>query len=204
MTRPVVITYTTIESGTTAYKTSLQERTLALLPTTFPNGSTIERTVTQNQVSTLSDRVTETVVYTSLQDGSTIYRTSFLERTVTSLPATPTTVEDGLGVCTSVLERTVTIERTIEHTVSLGSNSSIYATITTLQNEAAVNAAFPFWDDLLIAKGLPQGIFYQTEGATGNRSVTFEWYTTKYNNTINYAHFLVTFYEALPSWVTFE
>jgi hypothetical protein len=34
--------------------------------------------------------------------------------------------------------------------------------------------------------------------------VTFEWYTTKYNNTINYAHFLVTFYEALPSWVTCE
>lgn len=60
------------------------------------------------------------------------------------------------------------------------------------QTGAAVNAAFPFWDDLLIAKGLPQGIFYQTEGATGNRSVTFEWYTTKYNNTVNYAHFLVT------------
>lgn len=72
------------------------------------------------------------------------------------------------------------------------------------QTAAAVNAAFPFWDDLLIAKGLPQGIFYQVEGAAGNRSVTFEWYTTKYNNTINYAHFLVTFYEALPSWVTYE
>lgn len=72
------------------------------------------------------------------------------------------------------------------------------------QTNAAVNAASPFWDDLLIARGLPQGIFYQTEGTTGNRSVTFEWYTTKYNNTINYAHFLVTFYEALPSWVTFE
>jgi hypothetical protein len=75
---------------------------------------------------------------------------------------------------------------------------------TTGQTGAATNAAFPFWDDLLIAKGLPQGIFYQTEGVSGNRSVTFEWYTTKYNNTINYAHFLVTFYEALPSWVTYD
>jgi hypothetical protein len=72
------------------------------------------------------------------------------------------------------------------------------------QTGAAINAAFPFWDDLLIAQGLPQGIFYQTEGASGNRSITFEWYTTKYNDVVNYAHFLVTFYEALPSWVTYE
>ena len=83
-------------------------------------------------------------------------------------------------------------------------NAAMGGTGAGSQTAAAVNAAFPFWDDLLIAKGLPQGIFYQVEGATGNRSVTFEWYTTKYNNTINYAHFLVTFYEALPSWVTFE
>jgi hypothetical protein len=74
----------------------------------------------------------------------------------------------------------------------------------TTQTGAAVSAAFPFWDDLLIAKSFPQGIFYQTEGASGNRSVTFEWYATKYNDTINYARFLVTFYEALPSWVTYE
>jgi hypothetical protein len=75
---------------------------------------------------------------------------------------------------------------------------------STAQTGAAVSAAFPFWDDLLIAKGFPQGIFYQVEGASGNRSVTFEYYATKYNDTINYAHFLVTFYEALPSWVTYE
>jgi len=79
MTRPIVITYTTIESGTTAYKTSIQERN-----------------VTQSQVSTL-DRVTETLVFTTFQDGSTIYRTSFLERTPTPLPTAPTAMDDGLG-----------------------------------------------------------------------------------------------------------
>lgn len=75
---------------------------------------------------------------------------------------------------------------------------------TASSRSACANGAFPFWDDLLIARGLPQGIFYQTEGTAPNRSITFEWYTTKYNNTINYAHFLVTFYEALPSWITYE
>lgn len=121
MTRPIMITYTTIESGTTAYKTSLQERT-----------------VTQSLVSTLDDRVNETLVFTTLQDGSTIYRTSLLEQTPDALPAKPTTVEDGLGYCTSLLERTVTIERTVEHTVSLGGSSPTYATIPTLQNGTTV------------------------------------------------------------------
>lgn len=143
MTRPVIITYTTVESDTTIYRTKLQERTLTPLQTIFSDGPTIERTVTQSQVSTLDDRVTETVVYTTLQAGSTIYRTSFLECTVTALPATPTTVEDGLGFCTSVLERTVTIERTIEHTVSLGSNSPMYATITTSQNGTMIYLTSP-------------------------------------------------------------
>ncbi|TLD04195.1 hypothetical protein E2P81_ATG10462 [Venturia nashicola] len=51
-TRPVVITYTTIESGTTFYKTSVQERTIAL--------------------SSNSDVISDT----KLEDGTTVYRTS--------------------------------------------------------------------------------------------------------------------------------
>lgn len=117
MTRPIVITYTTLESGTTAYKTSLQERT-----------------ITQSQVSTLSNRATETVVFTTFQDGTTIYRTSFLERTLAPLPTAPTSMDDGLGYCTSVLESTVTIERTVEHTISLGGTLQMYANTTSLQN----------------------------------------------------------------------
>ena len=122
MTCPIVITYTTIESVTTAYKTSLQERT-----------------ITQSQASTLDDRVTETIVLTTFQDGTTIYCKSFLERTPTLLPIVPTTIDDVLGFCISILERTVTIERTVEHTVSLGEKSPIYATTTSRQNGTAVS-----------------------------------------------------------------
>lgn len=66
-------------------------------------------------------------------------------------------------------------------------------------------AAFPFWDDVYFQVGQSHGIWYQTEGVAPNRSITFEWYGTKYAQRGSYfAHFLVTYYEALPSWVTFE
>ena len=118
MTRPILVTYTTIESGTTAYRTSLQESSSTPLPTMLPDGSIIERTVTQSQISTLENRVTETLFLTSLQNGSTIYRTSYLEQIATASPEMPTTDQDGIGSCASVLERTVTIERTVERTPS--------------------------------------------------------------------------------------
>ena len=67
------------------------------------------------------------------------------------------------------------------------------------------NAHFPFWDDLFFQKGQTQGIFYQYEGTAPNRSLTFEWYGTKYSQKGTYfAHFLLSFYEALPSWTTYE
>ena len=66
-------------------------------------------------------------------------------------------------------------------------------------------AHFPFWDDLFFQKGETQGIFYQYEGTAPNRSLTFEWYGTKYSQKGSYfAHFLLGFYEALPSWTTYE
>jgi hypothetical protein len=67
------------------------------------------------------------------------------------------------------------------------------------------NAHFPFWDDIFFQQGETHGIFYQYEGTTPNRSLTFEWYGTKYSAKGTYfAHFLVSFYEALPSWTTYE
>lgn len=67
------------------------------------------------------------------------------------------------------------------------------------------NAHFPFWDDLFFSKGESHGIFYQYEGEPPNRSLTFEWYGTKFNAQGKYfAHFLVSFYESLPSWATYE
>lgn len=67
------------------------------------------------------------------------------------------------------------------------------------------NAHFPFWDDLYFQQGQTHGIFYQYEGTAPNRSLTFEWYGTKFSAKGAYfAHFLVSFYEALPSWCTYE
>ena len=67
------------------------------------------------------------------------------------------------------------------------------------------NAHFPFWDDLYFSQGESHGIFYQYEGTVPNRSITFEWYGTKFRAQGAYfAHFLVGFYEALPSWATYE
>jgi hypothetical protein len=66
------------------------------------------------------------------------------------------------------------------------------------------NAHFPFWDDLYFQEGETHSIFYQYEGTAPNRSLTFEWYGTKYSAKGTYfAHFLVSFYEALPSWTTY-
>lgn len=113
-------TQTIVESGRTAYITRTRQMTRPVV-----------------------------VTYTTVEGGTTVYRTSLQERTLTPLPTTfpngstiertatqdqVSTIEDGLGYCTSVLERTITIEHTVAHTVGLGGNSPIYATITTSQN----------------------------------------------------------------------
>jgi hypothetical protein len=67
------------------------------------------------------------------------------------------------------------------------------------------NAHFPFWDNVFFQKGQTQGVFYRYEGTAPNRSLTFEWYGTKFSQQGTYfAHFLLSFYEALPSWATYE
>lgn len=92
MTRPVVITYTTIERGTTMYRTSLQEQPIA------PSSSS------------------DAVVDTTLEDGTTVDRSSLTERTAAqSVPLASDEV--GPDYCTSMIERTITIERTLERTV---------------------------------------------------------------------------------------
>jgi hypothetical protein len=63
---------------------------------------------------------------------------------------------------------------------------------------------FPFWTDLMLAKGKPHGIFYEIEGATGARTVTFEWYVTRYNHEEQYFQFTVLLEEAKPNIVTFR
>jgi hypothetical protein len=63
---------------------------------------------------------------------------------------------------------------------------------------------FPFWTDLMIAKGKPHGIFYQTKGQPGAREVTVEWYVTHFSNRNLYYQFNVTLEEARPDLATFK
>jgi hypothetical protein len=63
---------------------------------------------------------------------------------------------------------------------------------------------FPFWTDLVILKGKPHGIFYKIVGETGARSLTVEWYITRYKQETQYFHFSVLLQEARPNVVTFK
>lgn len=63
---------------------------------------------------------------------------------------------------------------------------------------------FPFWTDLMIAKGEPHGIFFEVAGERGSRTVTVEWYVTHYEHKANYYHFTVQLEEARPNIVTFK
>ena len=60
------------------------------------------------------------------------------------------------------------------------------------------------WADLLINTGVPQGLYWQVDGASPNRGITFEWNTQHYNNGTDLYHFLMSFYESLPNIVTID
>lgn len=56
----------------------------------------------------------------------------------------------------------------------------------------------------MIKKGKPHGIYYEIEGTSPNRTMTIEWYVTRYDQQDMYFHFLVILEEARPSVVTFK
>lgn len=63
---------------------------------------------------------------------------------------------------------------------------------------------FPLWKDLKITKGKPHGIYYDVEGTAPNRTLSIEYYVTRYKLESQYFHFLVIFHEARPNFVTFR
>ncbi|KAF3924433.1 hypothetical protein AA313_de0208043 [Arthrobotrys entomopaga] len=60
------------------------------------------------------------------------------------------------------------------------------------------------WDDLYIYFGTQQGIYYQIDGAPGSRSVSFEFYTSAYQRSTEFYHFLMRYDEATPNVMTFR
>jgi hypothetical protein len=64
--------------------------------------------------------------------------------------------------------------------------------------------AFPYWDDLYIYSGTPQGIYYASQGNAPNRTLVFEFYTSHYSQANQYYHFQVLFFEAQPGVVQYR
>ena len=59
-------------------------------------------------------------------------------------------------------------------------------------------ALLPFWADLYIYEGTPQGIYYEVAGDAPNRTLTVEWYVSRYQNRDQYYHFSMKVEEARP------
>lgn len=62
----------------------------------------------------------------------------------------------------------------------------------------------PYWDDLYIYQGIPQGIYYQIDGQAPARTLTIEWYTSHFTDRSQYYHFTLTYQEAIPNVVTYD
>jgi predicted nucleic acid-binding Zn-ribbon protein len=62
----------------------------------------------------------------------------------------------------------------------------------------------PFWADLYIYKDTPQGIYYEIAGDAPARTLTVEWYVSRYQNKEQYYHFSLTLYENQPNVVTYK
>ncbi|KAG9604931.1 hypothetical protein KCU77_g3821, partial [Aureobasidium melanogenum] len=62
----------------------------------------------------------------------------------------------------------------------------------------------PYWNDLYIYAGTPQGLYYQVDGEAPNRKVSFEWYTDLFGNQGHYNHFLATYKEAVPNSIVYN
>lgn len=63
---------------------------------------------------------------------------------------------------------------------------------------------FPFWTDLMIAQDKPHGIYYEIVGNDGARTLTIEWYVTRYGAEEQYFHFNLLLEEARLNVVTFK
>jgi hypothetical protein len=61
-----------------------------------------------------------------------------------------------------------------------------------------------FWDDLYLFADTPQGIFYEVDGTAPNRVLQIEWYTSHYEDSSQYYHFIMTYQEAVPNSVAYS
>ena len=60
------------------------------------------------------------------------------------------------------------------------------------------------WGDLAIYQNTQQGIYYQVNGTIPNRQTSFEFYLGRFDDSTQFYHFLVKFFENRPNVVTFQ
>jgi hypothetical protein len=65
-------------------------------------------------------------------------------------------------------------------------------------------AILPFWADLYINQGTSQGLYYEVDGSSPSRTLTFEYYASYYNQSSQYYHFQILFYENRTGAFTFK
>ncbi|KAI6841730.1 hypothetical protein KC340_g1211 [Hortaea werneckii] len=132
----------------------------------------------------------------------------FSKRSTTSATAN---VDDNLFAVT--VPFAVSLYGVASTTITVTSNGilAVASPVTTAYNNAALpqysvcgTGLLAFWDDLIINAGRTQGIFWSSEGRSPSRSITFEFYESKYQAPDTYAHFLVSFWEDRPGIATID
>jgi hypothetical protein len=87
--------------------------------------------------------------------------------------------------------------------VCLGDCSATF-TETALPTTAFSGAtALAYWDDLYIYANTSQGIYYEAQGTTPNRTLIFEFYCSHYQQPQEYYHFQMVFFENKPGIVQY-
>ncbi|CAF0755167.1 unnamed protein product [Adineta ricciae] len=81
--------------------------------------------------------------------------------------------------------------------------STIYTETTLPSSNFSGATAFPYWDDLYVYANTSQGIYYEVQGNTPNRTVIFEYYCSHYRKPEEYYHFQVVFFEQKPGVVKY-
>ncbi|KAF2216477.1 hypothetical protein CERZMDRAFT_93767 [Cercospora zeae-maydis SCOH1-5] len=186
----------------------------------------VTRTATSTRTVRASVTVTPVVRSTTVETTTVLIGQQFGTPTVVLARPTPITGVDGEGLATQdfdderyPIELPFDIEAygTRSRTVIVGVNGWV-----ALSNDSGTvdhysfdnaqlprmnsdddwglpdTAFLPYWNDLFVAQGTTQGLYYEIAGIAPNRNVSFEWYTSLYQQPTGYYHFIATFQEATP------
>ncbi|CAF2474955.1 unnamed protein product [Rotaria sp. Silwood2] len=98
---------------------------------------------------------------------------------------------------------TTSITVTTNGVICLQSCSTTF-TETALPTSAFSGATIlPYWDDLYIFVNTSQGIYFDKQGNTPNRTFIIEYYCSHYQQSTDYYNFQVVFFENMPGIVQF-